>query len=248
MQNPSQNQVNNRIKEYFALLKTKTTEELHALRDSILNAFRAERTKVAPDQKALKNQNIKLGLIGRVIKSRQPIDSQDKNQVVQDATVGALKPKTFEEKLKEKSLDELNTMLANGKRKLAYLEVSKSEPNITPEKFANITTVYTHFTNKTNAIQAEINTRSASASEQAKQELKADSGTQGKIFGVDSEYVWAGIAGGIIAGAIGHNMGKSMMGFALVGVGVGGGLVWLGKNVKSESVTPATAVASTVNP
>ncbi len=231
---------NNRIKEYIAILKTKTIQDLKSFRENLLAKFKAEREKLSPNKKLVNDYNVQLSLLGREIKSRQPIHEQgDTATAVQDATINEVKPKTFEEKLKEKTLDELNAMVVNGKAKLDKLNLMKSDPNISADELKKTNDRINHFGEKLSAIQAEIATRSESASTQAKADVNNASTSSSTLFGIDKDYIVPAVAGGVIVGVIGYSIGKSIIGFGVLGLGIGAGIVWLNKNSSSpKPVTP----------
>jgi hypothetical protein len=234
----SQNQkINNRAKEYLALIRNKTTQELLTLRTNILNHSKAERSKSSPDNRALQSYNIQLSLIGRVLSNRKPIDQQsDKFQSVEDATIGQVKPKTFIETLKEKSLDELKVILVSTEKEVVDFKASLQAMRQSEEGIKSSQDKLQALVNMVDAIKAEISTRSQQASDGAKKDLKD---AERKILGIDRDYFLAGLAGGVIVGAIGNSYGKNIWGFGIIGIAIGSGLVYLNRNVKaSKTATP----------
>lgn len=229
-----QNKVNNRAKEYVAILKTKSTQDLNSLRESLLSKFKAEHSKSSPNNKILSDYNIQLSLLGRELKGRAPIHERGDNfQAVEDATVNEVKTKTFEEKLKEKTLDELNSMVVNGKKKLEKLNAMKSDPNISADKMKIIEDKLNHFGEKLAAIESEIATRSKTDADQA----KSDASSGSKLFSsIDKDYIVPALIGGLAVGAIGYSVGRSVIGFGILGAGIGAGIVWINKNSKTSKV------------
>lgn len=233
----TQANINNRAKEYLALIRNKSTQELLTLRTNILNHSKAERLKSSPNNRVLQSYNIQLSLIGRVLSNRKPVDQQsDKFQSVEDATIGQVKPKTFAETLKEKSLDELKALLSSSEKEVSDFKASLQTMRQSEEGIKSNQDKLQALVNIVDAIKAEIGTRSKQASDGAKKDL---SDAMGKIFGIDRDYLLAGLAGGVIVGAIGNSYGKNIWGFGIIGIALGSGLVYLNKNVKvSKKATP----------
>ena len=226
--------IGNKAKEYLALLKNKTTQELIEIREYLRNAFKSERAKSKPDSAVLQNHNIQLSLVGRELKNRKPTDEKDRSDAVRDSTINEVHSQSFEERLKEKSLDELNAMIINGKKKLEQLAAMKSEPNIPKDRLDDIEEKLNHFSEKAAVIETEITSRSKSAAEEAKSDLNR---AEGKLFGVDKDYLVAGAVGGIVVGAIASSFGKNIWAYGVLGIGIGSGLVWLNKNVNTQKTT-----------
>lgn len=227
-----QNRVNNKAKEYVAILKTKTTQDLVSLRERLLSKFKAERLKSSPNKSLLHDYNIQLSLLGRELKSRLPIHEQgDTFHAVEEATIGEFKPKTFAQILAEKTLDDLKKMLIDAEKELSDFKQMLAGSRMTADAMESSKAKLEALSEKVEAIKSEISTRSEQASEDAKKD--ADTG---KLFGVDKDYIAPAIAGGVIVGVLGYSMGKNVLGFSLIGIGIGSGIVWLTKRDKKPKV------------
>jgi hypothetical protein len=222
----------NKTREYIALIKNKTTQDLTSLRDRLEEKFKAERSKLSPDKRLIHDYNIQSSLIGRELKSRLPIHEQGNNFMAVEADT-TRKGKTFEETLKDKSLDELKAILVVAEKELADFKTSLSGTRMTADSVKANQDKLDAISAKIDAIKAEIATRDEKASEDAKGDL---GGRAGEIFSATKPYLVPAIVGGVIVGAIGHAFGKNVLGFGLIGVGVGAGIVWLTKNTNATKV------------
>jgi hypothetical protein len=221
----------NKTREYIALLKNKTTQELTSLRDRLSEKFKAERLKPSPDKRLLHDYNIQLSLIGRELKSRLPIHKQGDNFHAVESDMR--QAKSFEETLKDKSLDELKAMLVVAEKELSDFKETLAGSRMTAEAMDANKVKMEAMSAKVDAIKAEIDTRDEKASDEAKDDLK---GRAGEFFSNVKPYLAPAIAGGVIVGVIGHAFGKNVLGFGLIGVGIGAGIVWLTKNANTSKV------------
>lgn len=222
----------NKTREYIALLKKRTTKDLTSLRERLLEKFKAERLKPSPDKRLLHDFDIQLSLIGRELKSRLPIHEQADNFSAVEADT-TRKAKPFAETLKDKSLDELKAMLVVAEKDLADFKTTLSASRMTADSVKSNQDKLDALSARIDAIKAEIHTRDEKSSEDAKNDLK---GRAGEIFTSAKPYIFPAIAGGIVVGAIGHAFGKSAIGFGLIGIGIGSGLVWLNNNANASRV------------
>lgn len=221
----------NKTREYIALLKNKTTQELTSLRERLLSKLKEERSKSPVNKNLIRDYDIQLSLIGRELKSRLPIHEQADNFSAVEDTMK--KSPTFPELLAKKSLDELKAMLVVAEKELADFKALLSGTRMTAEAMDANKAKMEALSAKIDAIKAEIATRDEKASEEAKNDLK---GRAGEFFTSAKPYIIPAIAGGVIVGAIGHAFGKNALGFGLIGVGIGSGIVWLTKNANTSKV------------
>lgn len=221
----------NKTREYIALLKSKTTQELTALRERLLGNLKVERSKNPVNKNLINDYNIQLSLIGRELKSRLPIHEQADNfSAVED---NMRKAPTFAETLTKKSLDELKAMLVVAEKELADFKAMLSGTRMTADAMKANQDKLDALSAKVDAIKAEIETRDEKASEDAKGNFKDRAG---EFYASAKPYIVPALAGGIVVGAIGYAFGKNVWGFGLIGVGIGSGIVWLNKNATTSRV------------
>lgn len=217
-------------KEYGAMIKERSEPELMAARQELLTRLKMEQASKDKDSPAIHNINWQLTLIGRELHSRKPANKQDRMQAAEGKNTET-KRTSFEEAIKEKSLDELNSILELAKKELEELRKYIASARLQPDALKQANARIDMLSRQISILEAEIKTRSPKASEEAKDDFDKASGRGKKIFGIDSDYIIWGAVGGVVGGLVANNIKKkkSIAGFAILGIGLAAGVVFLAK-------------------
>jgi len=227
--------------EYSSMLKQKSIEEITGMRNNLLAQLKGERSKQSPDDSAIQNLNWQLSFLGRELSDRKPVEKKEPMQTIsdeQELEMGG----TTESPLKNRTLDDLNKMLEATEKELSDLKEFLKVARLTKEGVEQREDKAKILTAQIYDIKSEVATRSTEAHEEAKQDIKsAEKTTAGKFMGIDTDILMIGSASGVIGASIGWGMGKNVWviaGFALIGAGVGSGIVYLAKREKTVKPLP----------
>lgn len=227
--------------EYMSVLKQKTTDEIISVRNNLVERLKTERSKQNPDQSTIQNLNWQLSLIGREFHSRKPADKKERMDAIGDQLSMEMGGSP-EGKPRLMSLDALKEILKNYEKDLVTLNSTMATAKLTPEGAKDFSDKQKLLTAQIADIKIEISNRSPKAQEAAKSDINK---AEGKWFGVDKDIILVGGGVAALGAAIGWGMGKGALGiggFAVIGAGVGAGIVYLSKREKITRAVPAPNV------
>lgn len=231
-------------REYGAMIKERSEPELMAARQELLTRLKVEQSAKDKDNPAIHNINWQLTLIGRELHSRKPQNKNDRMQAAEGKAREAGTQKSFEEAIREKSLNELYEILELAKKELQKLKDYIASSRLTPDAVKQANSKIDMLTRQIEILEAEIKTRSPKAAEDAQNDFDKASGRGKKIFGIDSDYVIWGAVGGVVGGIVAGSMKKKkgIAGFAILGIGLASAVVFVAKGGLSPQARTAPNV------